>query len=45
MIAIVGYLAEIIIKILVVDRSSASPCAGRKRRRRTSAKRILVSGT
>jgi len=32
-IVIVGYHAEIIIEILIVDRSSASPGAGRNRRR------------
>jgi len=37
MIVIVGYRAEIVIEILVVDRSSASPGAGRKRRRRSAA--------
>jgi hypothetical protein len=37
MIVIVRYRAEIVIKILVVDRSSASPGAGRKRRRRSAA--------
>jgi hypothetical protein len=37
MIVIVGYLAEIVIEIFVVDRSSASPGAGRKRKRRCAA--------
>jgi len=37
MIVIVMYRAEIVIEILVVDRSSASPGAGRKRRRRSVA--------
>jgi len=32
-IVIVGYRTEIIIKILIVDRSSASSGAGKKRRR------------
>jgi len=36
-IVIVGYRAGIVIEILVVDRSSASPGAGRKRRRRSVA--------
>jgi len=34
---IVGYRAEIVVEILVVDRSSASPGAGRKRKRRSAA--------
>jgi hypothetical protein len=33
----VGYRAEIVIEILVVDRLSASAGAGRKRRRRSAA--------
>jgi len=33
----VGYRAEIVIEIVVVDRSAASPGAGRKRRRRSAA--------
>jgi len=36
-IVIVGNHAEMVIKILVVDRLPASPCPGRKRRRRRSA--------
>jgi len=36
-IVIVGYRAEVVIEILIVDRSSASPGAGWKRRRRSSA--------
>jgi len=36
-ILIVGYGTEIVIRILVVDRSSASADAGRKRRRRSAA--------
>jgi len=35
-IVIVGYRAEIVIEILIVDRSSASPGAGRKRRKRSA---------
>jgi hypothetical protein len=36
-IVIVRYRAEIVIDILIMDRSSASPCAGRKRRKRSAA--------
>lgn len=36
-IVIVGYCAEMLIVILVMDRSSASPGTGRNRRRRTRA--------
>jgi len=35
-VVIVGYCAEIVIKILLLDRSSASLCAGRERRRSRS---------
>jgi hypothetical protein len=34
-VVIVGYCAEIVIEILVVDRLSPSPGAGRKRRKRS----------
>jgi len=36
-IGIVAYRTEIVIEILVVDRTSASPGAGKKRRRRSAA--------
>jgi len=37
MIVIVRYRAEIVIEMLIVDKSSGYPGAGRKRRRRSAA--------